>query len=100
VVIRADINTFVDEVYRPYAIQKSMEDFRLIEMITAASEPGPKPDALEIMDLYVTEVIAEIEGYRQELLQPISERQLGVLTAIDDSYQKLQNANAIVIPRR
>ncbi len=94
--IKGDIDAFVDEVYRPYTIENSMRQFGLIDRIVAAQAPGAKVDALSVMELYVTMVSEEIEAYRQELLDPIEAYEREVLTGIDDAYQKLQNANAIV----
>jgi hypothetical protein len=94
--IKGDIDAFVDEVYRPYTIENSMRQFGLIDRVVAAQAPGAKVDALSVMALYVAMVSEEIEAYRQELLDPIEAYEREVLTGIDDAYQKLQNANAIV----
>ena len=94
--IKGDINAFVDEVYRPHTIKHSMRRFDLIDRVVAARAPGAKVDALSVMELYVTMVSEEIEAYRRELLDPIEAYEREVLTGIDDAYQKLQNANAIV----
>jgi hypothetical protein len=94
--IKNDINTFVHQVYRPYAIQKAMQDFQLLDKINKAQRPDAEPDALAVMGLFVTLLSHEIESFRHELLDPIETREHEVLSAIDDAYQKLQNANAIV----
>lgn len=94
--IKNNINRFVDEVYRPYIIRKTIKDFGLIERIKKTNKAHAKPDALMVMEVFVTLVSEEIESFRKELLKPIEEKEREVLTAIDDSYQRLQNANAIV----
>src|SRR5574341_67753 len=48
------------------------------------------------MDIYVSLLTEQIEKYRKELLQHIENQETEVLLALDDTYQKLQNANAIV----
>ncbi|MBW1729467.1 MAG: hypothetical protein JRH08_03315 [Deltaproteobacteria bacterium] len=94
--VKKDINEFIDEVYRPYMIQKTMADFRLLQRIQRAVERGDETRAFNIMKLFVSLLSEQIENYRKELLQNISKQESEVLLAIDDSYQKIQNANAIV----
>jgi hypothetical protein len=94
--IKEDINQFIDEEYRPFMIKKTMEDFSLLDKVKAATEPGASPDALQILELFVNKVSKQIESYRKELIQNISDQEGDVLRAIDDAYQKLQNANSIV----
>lgn len=94
--MRQDINGFIDEVYRPYQLKHSMEDFRLVERIQQAAQATSGPDALQIMELFVSNLTNQIESYRNELLQNIAQQETEVLAAVDDAYQKIQNANAIV----
>lgn len=94
--IKQDINQFIDERYRPFMINKTIEDFKLLDKIKKASQPGASPDALHILGLFVAKVSKQIESYREELLKNISNQETEVLTTIDDAYQKLQNANSIV----
>ncbi len=83
-------------MYRPYIIRKTIKDFELIERIQKTVKPRAKQDPLTVMEVFVTLVSEEIESFRQELLRPIEKTEQELLIAIDDSYQKLQNANAIV----
>ena len=94
--IKNNINKFVDEVYRPYIIRKTIKDFQLIERIQKTAKANAKQDPLTVMEVFVTLVSEEIESYRQELSRPIEKKEQELLIAIDDAYQKLQNANAIV----
>jgi len=94
--IRKNINNFVDEVYRPYTIKNAIKDFQLIEKLVELTEQDNSELMMTLMDVFVTEVSLDIEDFRSELLKPIGERERAVLTAIDDSYQRLQNANSIV----
>ena len=91
-----DINEFIDEIYRPYMIQNTMADFKLLERIQSAVRSSNEVSAFDIMKLFVSLLSEQIESYRRELLQNISKQESEVLLAIDDSYQKIQNANAIV----
>jgi hypothetical protein len=77
-------------------IQNTMADFRLLERIQNAVEKGDEVRAFNIMNLFVSLLSEQIENYRKELLENISKQESEVLHAIDDSYQKIQNANAIV----
>lgn len=88
--VKKDINEFIDEVYRPYMIQKTMADFRLLQRIQRAVERGDETRAFNIMKLFVSLLSEQIENYRKELLQNISKQESEVLLAIDDSYQKIQ----------
>jgi methyl-accepting chemotaxis protein len=94
--MKKDINDFIDEVYRPFQIKHAMEDFRLVERIQQAAQATSGPDALQIMELFVTNLTEQIESYRNELLGNISQQETEVVTAVDDAYQNIQNANAIV----
>ena len=94
--MKNDINGFIDEIYRPYMTQNTMADFKLLERIQSAVEKGDEVRAFNIMKLFVSLLSEQIENYRRELLKNISKQESEVLLAIDDSYQKIQNANAIV----
>lgn len=94
--MKGDINDFVDNIYRPYMIKSSIRDFKLIEKIQNAESMDGGADALTIMEIYVNLVTNQIETFRKELLKEIIEKEAKFLADIDDAYQKLQNANAIV----
>ena len=94
--IKTDINDFIDYTYRPFMIKRSMLEFALIDRLKNAEAPGNELDSLDIMEIYVTEVTEQIESFRNELLKNISDQENEVITAIDESYQKLQNANSII----
>jgi hypothetical protein len=94
--IKQDINQFIDEEYRPFMIKKTMEDFKLLDRIKTATAPDASPDPLQILELFVNKLSKQIESYRKELFQNISNQENELLTSLDDAYQKLQNANSIV----
>jgi hypothetical protein len=89
----ADVNGFVNETYRPYAIDRTMKAFHLVEKIVHPPEPL---DAVDEMGLFVDTITRDIEGYRQELLQPIHAQRDKVLTSLEDAYRQIQDGNSIV----
>jgi hypothetical protein len=94
--IKKDVNEFVDKRYRPFVIDFTIRDLKLLDAIEEARKPGAKLDPLEVMEIYVTQVLKNIENKREEYLAPILENEKKVLKAIDESYENIQNANAIV----
>ncbi|MDH3288990.1 MAG: hypothetical protein OEP48_14885 [Betaproteobacteria bacterium] len=93
---RDDVNTFIDTVYRPYMVKKTMEDFELVKKISEAPSDGGGPDALAIMNLFVRKLSKQIEDYRKELVSGVDAQEKEVIDAINASYEQLRNANAIV----
>jgi len=91
-----DINTFIDEVYRPYTIKQAIEDFELLTKIQEASQPGASLDVLDVLRVFVEEVAREIEEFRRELLGPVEIQRDEALASLDAAYLQIQNANSIV----
>lgn len=89
-----DINRFTDQVYKPYAIKKAMEDFELLDKITPSSDP--ETDPLLVLDVFVTGITDEIEDFRREMLVPVETREEEILRLIDDTYQRLYRAQEVV----
>jgi hypothetical protein len=94
--MRDDIDGFVDDVYRPYALRESMERFRLVERIQNAGQGDDGLDALDIMETYVDVAVRRIDGYRNELLAPVEAQEREALEGIDVAFQRMINANAMV----
>ena len=109
--IHTDIDQFIDEEYRPFIIHKTLEGFQLLEKLKVTAQPeaeleitkpvdresaNTRPDALQILELYVTKVSGQIESFRSELHRNIDLQEQELLGSIDSAYQQLQNANAIV----
>src|SRR6266550_2489299 len=74
-----DINAFVNDTYRPYVIDSTIKSFRLIDKIVHPPEPL---DAVDEMRLFVDNITRDIEGYREQLLQPIHAQRDKVLTSL------------------
>jgi hypothetical protein len=92
--LKANINTFIDNVYRPYAIENGMEQFNLLGRLTDEElTPNRK---LITLDVFVKKTIEEVEGFRAELLYPIDSIETEVIRSIDNAYARMLNANAIV----
>lgn len=96
--MKDDINDFVDNTYRPYIIQFTLDDpnLRFMERFQASLRPGADPDAVDFMGTYSAFVIQRVEGYRRELMAPIEAEEANLLTSLDTSYQRLLAANAAV----
>jgi hypothetical protein len=93
--MEADVNAFVDTQYRPYSIDRNMKDFDLVGRITAPRAKGG-PDALEVMQVFVEELTADIEDQRRTLLAPIRAQRQEVLGALEEAYRRLQDAQAVL----
>lgn len=97
-----DINDFIDNVYAPYQIQKTLEEYggMLSGAIREASEPDPSGEAqkrvLALLGVYLEEVRSEVEAYRKQKLNPIEQQKLSLLTTVDESYDRIHYANSIV----
>lgn len=92
---KQDIDRFIDEQYRPELIRDVTARTDFVRLLQA--ELG-KPDGnpLRLMTLFVERITTRIEKTRQELREPLELQERQLLAAIDDSYQKMQNAHAIV----
>ncbi|MFN2369805.1 MAG: hypothetical protein ABR506_01480 [Candidatus Krumholzibacteriia bacterium] len=94
----ADVDAFVDEVYRPYVIERSAIDLDLVGEFEAAlaGTHDLELDALDVLVIYSEEVTARIGTFRTELRAPLEARRDSVLAAIDHAFRQLQTANAVV----
>jgi len=94
--MRADVETFVSTTYRPYIIRQTMSDLQLVERIKKASADDSDLDPLDVMEVYVERTLSRVSAFRSALLAPVETQERQVLTAIDETFQRLQNANAVV----
>jgi hypothetical protein len=53
-------------------------------------------DQLDVMGVFVEEVVADIEDFRSSLLKPVRAQRVEVQTAIETAYRRIQDAQAIV----
>ena len=92
----ADVDRFVDEVYRPYIIQATMEDLDLVGEMQLSLAGEHDLDALDILTIYAEETMAQIDTFRREMRGPIEAQRREVLVSLDEAFQQLQTANAVV----
>jgi DNA anti-recombination protein RmuC len=89
--MKGDVDRFIDTQYRPFMISATLRDTELVEKIKAKPE-----QAAALLDTFLRLNNAQAEKYRAELHAPLVRQETQVLQAIDDAYQNLQNANAVV----
>lgn len=94
--MESDVNAFVDSEYRTYSIERNMKDFKLVDKIRDPSTAGEGLDALDVMEVFVEEVVADVEAFRATLLGPVRGQRAEVRTKIEDAYRRIQDAQAIV----
>jgi hypothetical protein len=93
--MESDVNRFVDTKYRPYCIEKSMQDFRLVERIKDPSA-AEGLDPLDVMQIFVEGITKEIEDYRARTLAPIRAQRKQVMTSLENAYRQIQDGQSIV----
>lgn len=93
--MEADVNAFVDGRYRPYSIEKNMKDFRLVEKVTDRTKANGV-DPLDVLQIFVEVITADIEGYRARALGPIRKQRQQVLASLEAAYRQIQDGQAIV----
>ena len=94
----AEVDRFVDEVYRPYIVEQTVDDLDLVGDFEAALAGNQQEglDALDVLVIYTEEVTAQIDAFRGELRSPLEAQRDSVLLSIDQAFQQLQTANAVV----
>lgn len=99
-----NINHFIDDVYLPYQIQKTLEDRDLRELLMDSIQNAAKPDAsghaqkntFEFMKIFHTLVYTEVEDYRKLKLAPVLKQKRDMLTNLNKAYAQVLYANQIV----
>ena len=107
--MKADINAFIDDTYRPFIVKQSLTKGTTIRRVDgskvtispwqALASEVKKPGGgriVERMDSVVRKITAQVAKKRAEFLLPIEDQQREVMRAIDDSYSRIQAAHAIV----
>ena len=98
----ADANRFIDNVYAPFYIQKSLEKHggRLVSAIEAAARPGAPTDAQKrvygLLEVYIEEAHREIEDFRKINLTPLRVQRKELRDGVVTAYARVHKANAIV----
>ena len=99
-----NINKFVDEVYLPYQIQKTLSDDVIREDMLSTIESASRPDvtgtkqkeAYEKIQIFHQVIHEEVEAYRKLKLQPVQKQYDSVLNDIRSAYEQIHYANSIV----
>jgi hypothetical protein len=94
--MRDRAETFVDDVYRPYVIRATMDELDLVAELQRAVDGDSELDPLDLMEIYADEALAQIERFRDDLLEPIAAQERELLDEIDASYAALRTANAAI----
>jgi hypothetical protein len=90
------IDEFVDDVYRPYVVQRTMVELDVVAELEAALAGTGDLDPLDIMSITVEETVVQIARFRAEMRAPVQRQRREVLAAIDQAHLQLQTANAVV----
>jgi hypothetical protein len=112
--MKEDVNRFIDGTYAPFQIRAAMarqvalanssdvaeKRKSLLLAIHAAFEPDAsdrlQSAVLQGMESLVTQIRADIEAKRRELLEPLEEQERVVMGGINRAYQRMHYANSIV----
>ncbi len=99
-----DINSFIDNVYLPYQIQRTLADdvwkHEMLSAIESASQPDPtgskQKESFEKIEAFLLIIQEEVDAYRKIKLKPVQNQYASVLSSINSSYDQIHYANSIV----
>ncbi len=102
--LEGEINHFVDNVYAPYQIglliKADVDDLHdgLDDTLAGALRDAPDSQeaakmALENMESFISYLRSDIENYRTELLMPVRQQRMEIVSGLDKSYLNLISAN-------
>jgi len=102
--LQDDINSFIDNVYLPYQIQRTLADDvwkkEMLAAIESASQPDPtgtkQKESFEKIEAFLLIIQEEVENYRKLKLKPVQDQYSNVLSIINKSYDQIHYANSIV----
>jgi len=94
--IKEKVNRFIDETYAPQLIAGTLQRPNIMPTLRNALASNDGNQMLQILRISVEELVAQIEKKRAETLQPITLTEIQVRQAIEDSYGRVQNAQAII----
>lgn len=99
-----NINQFIDAVYLPYQINKTLSDEEIkqdmLATIDAAASPDAsdqtRKDAAEKLRAFHIIIHEEVEDFRKSKLAPVKKEYKSVVAGINRSYKQIHYANSIV----
>lgn len=99
-----NINQFIDNVYLPYQIQKTLSDEAIKKDMLASIEAASREDAtgqsqkeaFQKLKYFHLIIHQEVEDYRKIKLKPVNDQYKSVLNGINESYEQIHYANSIV----
>jgi len=100
--MEADANRFVDNVYAPYQINKTLEKFQktLVSAISKGADSNSSAEdrrtSLAFLEVYLTEVRNNIEQFREDNLAPIRAQRKTIAQQVNDHYTNMAQANSAV----
>ena len=107
--MKADIDSFIRETYQPFLVERTLTQPRKVpradgsqievsvwEVLAAEVRKPGGGKIIDRMRSTVDGITKQVEAKRAEYRKPIEDQERDVLRAIDDTYSKLQNAQAIV----
>jgi hypothetical protein len=104
--LRANVAAFIQDTYRPFMVRDVLSRKapgqsltmweRIVAQAEAAKKGEPGADPLGFMSVTVSLITKQVETARAELMKPVADQEAEVLRAIDDTYNRLQQAQAVV----
>ncbi len=99
-----DINVFIDTVYLPYTVKRTLSDDIWKKEMLLAIENASKSDttknqtleSYEKIEMFLLIIQEEVESYRKLKLKPIEEQYMLTRHNILKSYEQVHYANSIV----
>ena len=100
----SDINGFIDNVYLPYQIERTLADDRVKNEMLSAIESASKPDpsgknqkeSFQKIGAFLLIIQEEVADYRKLKLKPVQDQYTSVSERINESYEQIHYANSIV----
>ena len=89
------VNHLIDTVYGPAYITRFATDFQLDSKVTGIMTHKPE-NLLSVLTYFIEKSVADIEGKRAELLEPIKTQRQTVIISIDDAHRQIQAAHGVV----
>ena len=93
--IEGDVNSFIDDIYRPQFIQSFANEFELDRKVVLIVEQDPG-GLLMVLERFVVTATERVEAKRRELLEPIQAQRASVIEEIDAAHRQIQSAQAVV----